>query len=352
MNEELDETLIIPLFPDATETPSEAPATNDEAWRKSIPAQVFLNHYFGIHYHVRNTPDAWALHEIPAFARYQPELSGRRLDEAKRMLLNSWNTEYALRSTAANGDEQYLRNALHWTFPQAYYSMVFGVRAFLATQGFYGSNDEIIRQRVGRLVATAHYPRAIGFYASGHYGDFRVYRLSVPGVAPSLTLVGNPREAQAQIAQFLRTTRTAKAKQIRQDVQANPNTALRSEKTGNILQKFDARHWQKLTPRLGYTTFYDLMSRLKISANYREIERFVEADIDFKLFHFSLLDLVSYLNGIHEAYVAKAMGEEAYREFVGTLPDYLRHGFVRNRFETRIKPALMGLREPSYQQAA
>lgn len=340
MNEELKETPIIPLFADLSE-PYE---TSDDAWRKSIPAQVFLNHFFGIHYHVRNTPDAWSLHDVPMFSRYQPELSGRRLDEAKRMLLSCWSTEYALRATAANGDEQYLRNALHWTFPQAYYSVLFGVRAFMATQGLFGNSDELIRQRVGRLVANGFYPRAVGFYASGHYGDFRLYRLPVPDAQPSLSLVGNPREAQAQIAQFLRTTRTMKAKEIRQNIQANPNTALRSEKTGNILQKFDARHWQKLTPKLGFTTFYDLMGRLRISANYREIERFVEADIDFKLFHFSLLDLVSYLNFVHEAYVARTMGEEAYVEFTGTLPDYLRKGSVQERYETRIKPVLTILR--------
>jgi hypothetical protein len=347
MNEEAKETKVIPLFDEAGEM-----AVEHDTWRKSIPAQVFLNHYFGIHYHVRNTPDAWALHDVPAFARFDPELSGRRLDEAKRMLLNCWNTEYALRSTAANGDEQYLRNALHWTFPQAYYSVLFGVRAFLATQGLFGNSDDLIRLRVGRLVANGFYPRAIGFYASGHYGDFKTYRLSVPGVQPSLSLVGNPREAQAQVAQFLRTTRTMKAKQTRQEVQANPNTALRSEKTGNILMKFDARHWQKLTPKLGFTTFFDLMGRLKISANYREIERFVEADINFKLFHFALGDLVSYLNFIHESYVAQAMDGEAYREFIGTLPDYLRNGFVRERYETRIKPVLTVLREREYLQAA
>jgi hypothetical protein len=61
--------------------------------------------------------------------------------------------------------------------------------------------------------------------------------------------------------------------------------------------------------------FFDLLSRLQISTSHREIERFVEAEIDFTLFHNSLLNLVSYLNGIHESYVAKALGLEKYRKY-------------------------------------
>jgi hypothetical protein len=58
------------------------------------------------------------------------------------------------------------------------------------------------------------------------------------------------------------------------------------------------------------------------------------------LFHQSLLDMVEYLNCIHEAYVAKAMGLDAYRKMVSTLPAHLRDGFVKERLVGKIEPIL------------
>jgi hypothetical protein len=140
-------------------------------------------------------------------------------------------------------------------------------------------------------------------------------------------------EVQAHIGQFLRTTRDLRAKGVRRRLQASPETALRG-KNGVVLAKFSFEHWKMLTWRIGYTTFFDLLGRLRISANHREIERFVEADIDFRLFHQSLANVVSYVNFIHESYVAKAMGLQAYRDMVAELPPHL--GFVKERMENRM----------------
>jgi hypothetical protein len=251
-----------------------------------------------------------------------------------------------LRSTAKLGDEQYLRNALHWTFPQAYYSIFAGVQAFLQTLGITGNNEELIRREIGRLVVKGYYPQPVAFYAAGHYGDFKVHRLPLAAYKPSLNLASKELEAQAQIGQFLRTTRRLRAQNIRQQVQNNPTTALRSKRTGEILHKFNASHWHQLTWRVGYTTFFDLLGRLKISANHREIERFVEAEIDFKLFHQSLLEIVNYLNGIHECYIAQAMGLETYQQMIAELPAHLANGFVKKRLEEKIIPVL-NLVQPS-----
>jgi hypothetical protein len=138
----------------------------------------------------------------------------------------------------------------------------------------------------------------------------------------------------------LRTTRKMKAQWTRAQVQTNPNTAIRSQKTGRPLDKWTSAHWQQITWRLGYTTIFDLLGRLRISQTSREIERYVEADIDFRLFHTSLLNIVSYLNGVHETYVAKALGLERYRQLVAELPAHLQAGFVQERLRTRVEPVL------------
>ena len=332
-------TMETPIIPLVTDEQKQA----EETWRKSIPAQVFLNYFFALNYHIQEGDDALGgLQHLPYFRAHEAELTDTDVQAITRLLHTCWSTEYALRATAELGDEDYLRNALHWTFPQAYHTILAGLQAFLYTTGVRGNNPSLVRREVGRLVVRNAYPRPVSFYAAGSYGDFSIHRLPLAGYKAGLHIAGKEIEAQAQIGQFLRTTRKMKAQWTRQQVQGNPNTAIRSQKTGKPLDKWTAAHWQQITWRLGYTTIFDLLGRLQISQTSREIERYVEADIDFKLFHQSLLNVVSYLNGIHETYVAKAMGLERYEKLVAELPKHLQHGFVQERLRTRVEPQLLG----------
>ncbi|RDC62346.1 hypothetical protein [Adhaeribacter pallidiroseus] len=322
---------VIPLF-------SEEPKKPDEVWRKSIPAQVFLNYFFAINYHIQHTDDALGLQHISFFREHRAQLNEKDLAAITKLLQSCWSTEYALRATAELGNEDYLRNALHWTFPQAYYTIFAGLQAFLYTLDVKTNNATVMRREAGRLVVKNAYPRAIGYYAAGPYYDFSVHRLPLAGYKPSLHIPEKGIEAQAQIGQFLRTTRKLQAVTTRQQVQNNPTTAIRSSKTGLVLDKWGSQHWDQITWRLGYTTIFDLLSRLRISSSNKEIDRFVEADIDFKLFHESLLNIVSYLNAVHESYVAQALGIEKYQEIVASLPTHLQHGFVQARLHQHVAP--------------
>lgn len=339
---EKEENKVLSLFPEEAKT-------EDAAWYKSIPAQVFLNYFFAINYHIHHDSHSH-LDQLSLLREERPVLSEQDMEAIKRMLLNSWSTEYALRSTAELGDEVYMRNALHWTFPQAYYAVFAGLQAFLRTRGLRSTNEAHVLREAGRLVVKNVYPQAIGFYAAGHYDDFSIRRLPLAHYKPALQIAGKELEAQAQIGQFLRTTRRQVAKAVRQQVQANPTTALRSN-NGTVLQKFSPQHWQQLTWRIGYTTIFDLMARLRISSSHREIERFVQADIDFKLFHESLLQIVSYLNGIHECFVAQAVGLPRYEAMVQELPQHLQQAFVEERLRAQVRP-LLGNSELDLGQAA
>ncbi len=341
------EARIIPLFGALSEAvPTAGNQTENpldsETWRKSIPAQVFLNYFHAIAYHIgQSADDATPLRQLPFF-REAPaaSLTDEECADVVRLLHTGWSTEYALRATAELGDENYLRNALHWTFPQAYYA-IFGVlEAALHTRGIKSRNAAVVAREVGRLVVRGAYPRTVGYYAAGHYSDFSVQRLPLAAYKPGLGLAGKDIEAQAQIGQFLRTTRRLKAAAVRQQVQANPNTAIRSARTGQPLDKWKPLHWQQITWRLGYTTIFDLLGRLRISATSREIERYVEAEIDYKHFHESLLTIVRYLNGLHETYVAQALGLQKYREVIATLPLHLRESFPAERLRTVVEPTL------------
>ncbi|SDL45838.1 hypothetical protein SAMN05421823_10680 [Catalinimonas alkaloidigena] len=322
-------------------TVSSAEETREEITPESIPAQVFLNYFFSLNYHIQSSADAMALYNVVHFLNHRPTLTEEDQDAIRKHLLYCWSTEYALRSTGELGDEQYLKHALHWTFPQAYYSVMAGLQAFLRVQGISGTHPELIRRESSRLLVKGAYPEAISFYGAGHASDSRIFNLPLSHYKPGLQLASKAVEAQAQIGQFVRTTRRLRAQSVRQRIQSDPVLALRN-KQGDVLKRFSYQHWQQLTWRIGYTTVFDLMGRLRISANHREIKRFVEADIDFKLFHTSLAGVVSYLNFLHEAYVAKAVGLKTYQTWVDALPPHLRNGFVQERLDRWVAPVLQG----------
>ncbi|GAB2602405.1 hypothetical protein [Spirosoma areae] len=317
----------------------------DDTWRKSIPAQVFLNHFFAMDYHIQHQNDLFDLPKFPIFQQFYGRATDENRKALEKLLLNSWSAEYALRITPVVNDEQYLQSSLHWTFPQAYYSALFSARAFLAVQGVNVSNEELIRKRIGNMVVRGYYPASIGYYALGPINSYRIQRLPMAkrfSVAAKADLLLPSREGsvQAELAQFLKTTRDQRVRSLRNAIQNNPKTALRSPKTGEILQKFSIEQYKQLAKQIGYTTYFDMLSRLRISSTNREIERFVDSEIDVKLFHQSLVNVVAHVNAVHEAYIAKALGIQAYRQLVAKLPSYLQESFVRERMNTIIAPML------------
>jgi hypothetical protein len=323
----------------------------DDNWKKSIPAQVFLNHFFAMDYHIQHQNDLTNVAHFPIFQRF----GGLNTDESRKalekLLLNSWSAEYALRITPVVNDEQYLQSSLHWTFPQAYYSVLFSARAFLTVQGISVSNEELIRKRIGNAVVRGFYPASLGYYALGPLNGYRFQRLpmvranAMPGKS-DLLLPSRENAVQVELAQFLKTTRDQRIKALRNAIQNNPKTALRSARTGEVLQKFGAEQYKQLARQIGYTSYFDMLSRLRISSTNRnggprEIERFVDSEIDVKLFHQSLVNIVSHANAVHELYIAKALGLTAYRQLVSRLPMYLQESFVRHRLQTVIEPMLV-----------
>lgn len=322
----------------------------DENWRKSIPAQVFLNHFFAMDYHIQYQNDLFDLPKFPVFHQFNGTITPEQRKGLEKLLLNSWSAEYALRITPIVNDqsvgaEQYLQSSLHWTFPQAYYSVLFSARAFLAIQSVNVSNEELIRKRIGNAVVRGYYPASVGYYALGPFNSYRIQRLPMAKfkpstVRPELALPSRENAVQAELAQFLKTTRDQRIKALRTVIQNNPKTALRSQLTGEILQKFSVEQYKQLARQIGYTTYFDMLSRLRISSNNREIERFVDSEIDVRLFHRSLVNIVAHVNTIHEAYVAKALGPDAYRQLVAKLPAYLQESFVRERLQTIIEPII------------
>ncbi|MFC7669974.1 hypothetical protein ACFQT0_23360 [Hymenobacter humi] len=72
-----EETRIIPLIPPVEAAGDEQQQKlADETWRKSIPAQVFLNYFFAINYHIQENDDVLGgLQNLPFFRSHTAELN-------------------------------------------------------------------------------------------------------------------------------------------------------------------------------------------------------------------------------------------------------------------------------------
>ena len=318
----------------------------------SIPAQVFFNHFEAIFLTIQNNKDFFNIGSSSFFKRFRPYINENRANQIKAMLLNAWNTEFSLRNVVKTADQQYLNHSLHWTFPQAYFSVFYSIRALMATQGVYTSDEKALGKRIANWVARGFYPSYVGFYASGNYNDFKIHRVGSRKARPSLDYVKNQEDASSHVAQFLKTTRTLKAKKLRDEIQSNEDTAIKNKTTGDVLMKFTKKDWEQVTSQMPVTTFFDLLGRLKYSESNREIERFINASISFQDFHDALMGIVYHINLVHETYLVKALGIENYQKFLNELPEHLKNGFVQERYYQSIKPQLLPYNAYHKQQMA
>ncbi|MEJ7661241.1 MAG: hypothetical protein WKG07_17380 [Hymenobacter sp.] len=106
-------------------------ALADETWRKSIPAQVFLNYFFAINYHIQESDDLLGgLQHLPFSAAPGRAERRRRGGPHQAALHRAGARSTRPARTAELGDDNFLRNALHWTFPQAYHAILSGLQSF------------------------------------------------------------------------------------------------------------------------------------------------------------------------------------------------------------------------------
>lgn len=74
-----------------------------------------------------------------------------------KLLLNAWSAELSLRIKPNCSDRDYLNASLYWTFPQAYYAVLFSARAVLAVDGIRIANPEVIENLLSRWALAGKY---------------------------------------------------------------------------------------------------------------------------------------------------------------------------------------------------
>lgn len=312
----------------------------EEDRKKGIPSKVFFNHFYAIFLHISSDDDKYNLKRIDYFNNLKLRNDDFNLDDCKKLLWNSWSTEYAFNLATNLESDDYYKFSLHWNFPQAYYSIYLAMTAFHETQGTANDQHEKSIKIFGNSVKDNHYPKAISFFTKGNHNEFDYLNLDefddFPENFTALSRIVTKNDAQIQIASFLKSTRKGNAKNKRTRLEKKNDIRFHTQK-GIFTKSFRKKHWDLIYKTIPETTILNIIYRLRIKANYQDIETFINADINFKEFHNSLGNIVSYLNFIHESYICKVIGNEKYEKILYGFNEQIGEKYSVNRYQNYIK---------------
>lgn len=312
-----------------------------DQFKKSIPSRVFYNHFFALQYHIRSDANRYNLRSVDLFNRLKVLNRDFELEHCKKLLWNAWSTEHALGLALQVDNPEYYRFSLHWSFPQAYYSVYLAMTAFHHSQGTDSENHEKTIKVFGNSVKDDHYPAAISFFCQGLHEQFTFHGVpqfsTFPDGFTGLDRIHSLGMAQTQIAKFMASTRKRNAESKRERLEAQKDKKFLT-KEGTFRKKFFAEHWNLIYQTIPHTSLMNALYRLRIKANYHDIESFLNAEIDFKGFCEALITIVDYMNFVHEAYLMKVIGRANYASILTTFPKGINGETAMRRYKDHILP--------------
>lgn len=300
--------------------------TNYTLDKKSIPSKVFFNHFYAIDRHISTGIASLNFKTIDYFNNLITRNLKFDLAKVKKLLHNAWSTEFAISLSAEIDNDDFYKNSMHWNFPQAYYSVYLAMTAFHETQGVANDQHEKSIKIFGNSAKDDHYPKAISFYSKGEHEDFKFCNLpdaeGFKGSFTGLSAITTIAEEQTQIAKFLNSTRVKNAEAKRERLKEQKDKKFFSKK-GEFKKNFKKGDWDLIYRTIPETSVMNLLYRLRIKANYHDVDAFIHANIDFKTFHKALSSIVYHLNFVHEAYIYKCIGKTEYENIVNSFPVHL-----------------------------
>ncbi len=245
--------------------------------------------------------------------------------ELRNHFVNGWNTERILGMTASSLTDDALPSGLQWAFPMAYYASYSVAIAYYKAAGFTESSHAAVIRKFGSLAAQKKYPACIAFYADGP----RPCIFAGAEFDANFSTLARPADvgdANKIIASFLSGTRKIDLAEKKKDMKF-------FTKTGKRKLAFKMDDWIKVSDKLGKTSLLSLLYRKRIKANYRDIDTFLSPEIDGAGIFRSLRQVVSTLNLVHEAFVAKQLGAAKFEQILSEVPPG-EFGFVVQRYRS------------------
>jgi len=256
-------------------------------------------------------------------------------DIVKGRLLNGWNTEHLLSVTKELLGKDQLIHAIHWAFPQAYYSIYNIILAYFLTAGHKADSHAAVIRKVNELIKSRTYPPSISFLAIG--GGKDIHFIGIEKSTESSSLAYNPNEptsVNTKICQFLKSTRELNLQEFRKRKKDKIGNRFKT-KAGKPKMKLSQSDWEEIGKWIGATSILNLLYRKRIKANYMEIDTLLTKQIDAHDLYSCLIHIVSYCNFIHEAFIRSALGKTEFEALTKSVYAQ-KYPFVSHRM-TRLK---------------
>lgn len=305
--------------------PTEKESSNE------IKFKVYLNYLksIGDIFHDLNiTADKTHLKSIVK-SKYFIGIQKKSHNEKKIQLLlrNAWITEMQLTFTA---DYPTLGYSNHWASIQLYYSIYLGLYALhlamnnVSDSDNYDGHASILKktsEKIKNCPDLFPYPWNVTYS-----GDTNIDKENIilnnwdePVLLKSTHHLSSNQENLVNFARFLKTTRKKQLEEKRRKW-------LKDDKTGkkNLPSLIRKKHMRELPP----TTLFDCLYRLRIKANYRDIEAFLGAlhiekwAIDFNT---ALIEISKTSLLIIELLISKYMGKENFEKLVVDFKQYSKN---------------------------
>lgn len=249
------------------------------------------------------------------------------LAEIEKWLKNSWNTENVLiqnKSIIENTGQSF---AMQWAFPQAYYSTFGSLLAHFKALGYTQESHVAVLKHFALLVEQNKFPESLCFYCTGGKKNYSYVNIIKPKDMKSMDFNSNNLQTvNNQICQFLKATREKKL-----DDKA-PDLKFKNGK-GSRRKNLSPEMWQQVSNSIGHTTLMDLLYRMRIKANYQDIDTFSSTEFKGLEVLQNLSSVVSRLNLVSETYIAKAIGLECYESMLNRHLKKVNNETVKTRFE-------------------
>lgn len=247
--------------------------------------------------------------------------------EVVKWLQNGWNTERLMRLSQKQFDDKALVYALHWAFPQAYYSVFGLLMAFLKATGATEISHSAVLKRHGAFVARGAYPAPMSAYAFGAKGATQYENIVRHAMRSTLHFdEDDPRTWQTHICQLLNSTRDVELAERRTSMRGTFRT-----KRGKPKKALTKSEWARVAQAEGNTTILHFLYRKRIKANYRHIETYLHEAIDAPLVFDSLVHVVTCFNFVHEAFLRALAGTNRFDHWVA------KHGQSADFLDARVQ---------------
>jgi uncharacterized protein (UPF0332 family) len=222
--------------------------------------------------------------------------------DVARWLHNGWSTERLLWMNYDQLEGDALTQAVHWAFPQAYYSTYACLQAFLTATCSPIENHRSTVKDFGNNIEKEKYPDSVSFMAFGE--RYNIKYKNTENYHPSSSIfmrLENEKEIHSVICSFLKSTRKKHLEKQRENMDF-------TKRDGSKKVNLSKEERCGVSESLGNTTIMSLLWRMRIRANYDDISTFLSDEIESSRVLLSLYHLSCIMNFIHECFISAVMG--------------------------------------------